>query len=238
MSEPTALTGVELIGKHINLLDESLAVDVQTRCAFTGKAITRGIALKNVISSNFTDHAYIRYPTGYCCVDVAKCMQVLEPGGRASLRNYSFLATNDNLELLNRDTLFDVLLSEKQTPFVLAVTYNGKKHISYKTRPQYNNKKYTVFTDLGEVDVNMRHVNEFLPVIQSWYTVVRGKEATAAQPTYFTKDEILSGDVPRHKIEAYGIDAFFKETAMLEKYRGLPLLKLFIHTLKKQSADD
>lgn len=227
------MTGVELIS--IGLSNEgSLNVDrVKTICSFTGKAIERGVKLKNVISSNFTDIAFIRYDSGYCCVELAKCMAPISKESKASLRNYSFFATKSGIVLLNKDNLQEVVLSEKQTPFVLAVSYNGKKHISYKTSPQYDSDNFTVFTDVGEVYLRKTELLEILPIIKRWYSIIPGKEESTTQPTNFTKDEILSGIVQDHKVEKYGAIKFFEENAILEKYRAGTLLNLLVHILKK-----
>lgn len=227
------MTGVELIS--IGLSNEScLAIEqINTICSFTGKHIDRGVKLKNVISSNFTDLSFIRYNSGYCCIEIAKCMAPMSKESKASLRNYSFFATKSGIALLNKDNMQEVLLSEKQTPFVFAVSYNGKKHISYKTISQYDSDNFTVFTDIGEVYLRKTELLEIIPIIKRWYSVIKGKEESTTQPTNFTKDEILSGIVQDHKVEKYGVVKFFEENAILEKYRAGTLLNLLVHILKK-----
>lgn len=223
----------KIIAKHLQNRDALKIEKVDSICAFTGGTITEGVALKNTISSNFTDNVYIRYDSKYCAVDIAQCMQPISKDNRASLRNYSFLATETELKLLNRDNLFDTVINDKSIPFVLCVTFNAKKHISYKTRIQYSNNDYIVFTDAGEVRINKSDLSIILPIIKSWYTVIDGKENTSTQPTYFTKDEILTGEVMQNKILQYGYDRYFNETQILEAYRNSLFLKLLVFILKK-----
>jgi CRISPR type IV-associated protein Csf1 len=226
-----------LIAQHLSNKGALKIEQVQTICAFSGVQITEGVALKNVLSANFTDAAYVRHPSKYCAVDVAQCFAPVTDGGKASLRNFSFIATQSALTMLKREDMQAVLLSEKETPFVLCVSYNQKKHISYKSRPQYDSDNFTVFTDAGEVQIIQKEVANILPIITSWYSVVKGKEETAALPTYFTKDEILTGEVSTHKIIAYGEAKFFRETAVLEKYRRSNALKFIVHVLQKTKSN-
>lgn len=226
-------TATALIAQHLNNQGALKIEEIETVCAFSGLQISKGVALKNVLSANFTDAAYIRHPSKYCAVDVAQCFAPITVDGKASLRNFSFIATPSSLTMLKREDMQQVLFSEKETPFVLCISYNQKKHISYKSRPQYDSSNFTVFTDGGEVEISQDDVSEILPIVTAWYTVVKGKEDTASLPTYFTKDEILSGEVGTHKIIAYGEAKFFSQTAVLEKYRRSNALKLIVHVLQK-----
>lgn len=230
-------TATSLIAQHLNNQSVLKIEGVDTVCAFSGIPISKGVALKNVLSANFTDAAYIRYPSQYCSVDVAQCFAPVTSDGKASLRNFSFIATPSGLTMLKREDMQQVLFSRKETPFVLCISYNQKKHISYKSRPQYDGDNFTVFTDGGEVEINQAEVSEILPIVTDWYTVVKGKEDTSALPTYFTKDEILSGEVATHKITAYGEEKFFAQTAVLEKYRRSNALKLIVHVLQKHKSN-
>lgn len=230
-------TATAIIAKHLTNRNALKIEQIDTVCAFSGLKINEGVALKNVLSANFTDAAYVKHPSKYCAVDVAQCFAPVTTDGKASLRNFSFIATPSALTMLKREDMQSVLLSTKETPFVLCISYNQKKHISYKARPQYDSDNFTVFTDAGNVEIIQSEVSEILPIVTAWYTVVKGKEDTAALPTYFTKDEILSGEVSTHKIMAYGESKFFAQTAILEKYRRSNALKLIVHVLQKLKSN-
>lgn len=206
-------------------------------CAFSGRSISEGVRLKDVLSGNFTDHDCLAYNSNYCAVDVAQCMKPLSEEGRASLRNYSFLATNEGLKFLGMKDLAPAVLEPKPLPFVLAISYNQKKHIAYKAMPQYSNEEFTVYTDQGPVDVNAATAHAIMTVAQKWYGVIQGKESTAAQPTYFTKDEIYKGDIPHAKqrryIAAHSPSDFFREQKVLETYFHTPVLALLTRALAK-----
>jgi hypothetical protein len=228
------MTATQFISKQLKNTDSMKIESVDTICAFSGRKIEKGIALKNVLSPNFTDNAYVRYQSDYCSIDVAQCMQPISSGNRASLRNYSFLATENKLTLLSREFLFETVVNKKPIPFVLVVTYNAKKHVSYKTKMQFSNTEFTVFTDSGDVKIRQEALNTVLPIVQNWYSVVKGKESTSTLPTYFTKNEILTGQVSNAKITAYGAERFFEENQILENYYNSPSLKLIVFIIKKQ----
>lgn len=228
------MSACEIIANHLENRGLLPIENVDAICAFSGKKITEGVPLGKLLSANFTDMAYLRYPSQYAAVAVAQCMQPISEDGRASLRNYSFLATPKELRLLSRAELLGAILQEKQTPFVLCITYNGKKHISYKAKPQCSNEMFTVYTDAVEVVVRRQDLIELMPILSAWYSIIPGKEATSTQPTYFTKDEILHGSAPAHKILAYGEAKYFEENNVLEKYRRNPVLGLIVFTLQKQ----
>jgi hypothetical protein len=227
------MTGTEFISKHLCEISGTKIHNINSICAFTGKSITRGILLKDALSSNFTDNSFVRYKSEYCSTDVFKCLQPVNNQSKASLRNYSFIVTENDLTILNREKLYDTIVGQKPVPFILAVTYNGKKHITYKTRVQYDNNEFTVFTDIGEVLVRKIDLDVILPIISNWYSVVKGKEHTSTQPTYFSKEEILTGIASNAHINNYGINKFFEENTILEQYRNTPILKLMVFVLKK-----
>lgn len=201
-------------------------------CAFTGVPITEGVRLKDALSGNFSDTDYIRFRSAYVCEALAKCIRPLDASGKSSLRNYSFLATTGHLRLLKSENLYAALTQPKPSPFVLAVSYRNKKHLSYKCRPQYDNDTFTVFTDDGEVLFHRPTFDKVYDIARRWYSIVPGKAGAAQPPTYFTKEEIATGIVPQHKIAQYGV-RFFEENSVLEAYRLDPILKLITVTLKK-----
>ena len=97
---------------------------------------------------------------------------------------------------------------------------------------------FKIFTDQEEVEINLDEINKHddkLPeIIQSWYSVIPGKEDTKQQPTWFTKGEILTGGKKLKNIKAYGIEKYWEENLFLEKFRNTALLKLLVFALNKK----
>lgn len=233
------MNSINLISKHLDENNLSIEVhDVDAVCAFTGEQISRGVKNKDLIKKTFTDWAYLKYRSDFSSVDAALCIEAVikSEKGFNSLRNYSFFATESELVFLRREDILDLVLSVPSTPFVLCVTYSNKKHTAYKATVNYNQKNFIVTTDIGDVNIDIDKVRSILPIIQSWYTVVRGKEETSAQPTYFTKAEILNGCDNHKRINDYGIEKYYKENEIIEQYRNTAFLNFIVHILNKSNA--
>jgi hypothetical protein len=228
---------MEVIAKHIP--DTALKYkiyEVDTHCAFTCQKISKGVKLHDLISENFTDWEYIKADSGYVGLDMAKCIGDTIKGKTRNnaLRNYSYYANADELIFMQRQDVLALLLQENPKPFRVAVSFNYKKHTSYKTTLNTSANEFIVTTDLFNVVFVREKVLKYLPIMQNWYSIVAGKETTAAQPTYFTKDEILNGNAPYHKQIVYGLDKFEIENEMLKPFRNTNLITLITHLLNKK----
>lgn len=230
---------MDLISKHLDERNLKIKMysEISGICAFTGTPLNRAVLIDDLISDVFTDWEFIKYKSQYASVEIALCISEVIQGktGFNSLRNYNFLATEHELLLLQRSEILDKLLNITHTPFRCGVTFNNKKHLSFKTVLNTDPQNFIVTTDImGNVKINVNTINKFLPIIQKWYSVVRGKENASAQPTYFTKDEILYGNAQYKKQETYGFDQYETENEILQQYRNTHFLKLIVHLLNKK----
>ena len=112
-------------------------------CAFTGEAIEAGYPLKALLSGNFTDQAYFRFPSNYASVAAALCLSDVVPSKSrpdymVGIKLASSLVTASALRWLDRADWLAVLLTPPAPPFVLCLTYANKKHMSYKARVNYD----------------------------------------------------------------------------------------------------
>jgi hypothetical protein len=216
---------------NIRVYDLQKETDSHTLCAFTGKPIQFACLKKDVIGANFTDHAFLRYPSAYVDVDIAKLILPTIQGN--SLRNYSFYANQTELRLLKREDILP-LLDCLETPFILGVTFSNKKHIGFKTTPQYNSDKFRIYTDIGKCEFDRQKHTPILEVMKRWYTIIAGKAHTEAQPTYFTKANILGETLPNaNQIQAYGEERYFEENTIIEPIRNTLILKVLCQILNK-----
>lgn len=238
-------------------------------CAFTGNKITEGVKLKDITAGTFTDYEYIRYNSEYASVNTALCIsqsilndtpsytdrERIEIDESAvkfefkeykkfkqkinSLRSYSFICTNDDLLLLSREDFMRNILNPPEPPFIIAYSFNNKKHISYKSVISYSKEEFFVCTDsLGNVKFEAEKVNFIYPIIQRWYT--KNNEIHKVNESYFNKTEILSGSENYGKIKTYGIDLYEKENAIIEKYRNTSFLTIMVRllNLKEVNSND
>lgn len=228
---------MNIIAKHLDPQNLKYQIhEVKTQCAFSGEAIEKAIKLDDLVSDVFTDWEYVKYPTGWVSIETALCIGDVIPGKTRNnaLRNYSYLATNESLQLLAREQLLETLLNIPSVPFRVAVSFNNKKHTTYKTVENTSKSWFKVTTDIwGNVTFDRHLVNQFLPIVQSWYSVIPEKVNAAAQPTWFTKAEIMYGDPHYYKQAAYGLERFEAENLALLPYRDTHLFNLVIHLLNK-----
>jgi len=230
---------MDIIARHISKsqIKAKIYTDIEEVCAFSGKSISEGVLLEDCISDVFTDYEYIKFHSKYVSIDYAKVILDTIPGkdGKRnnSLRSYSYYASENELRFLKREEILELLLDIPNAPFHICVSYNFKKHTSFKSITNYSKDVFTITTDLCDVLFEKKKVLAFLPIIQEWYSIIPEKADTSAKPTWFTKEEILSGDVPYKKSGPYGLDKFFKQDKFLEKYRRTLIFKLVVHLLNK-----
>lgn len=228
---------MNLIAKHLDRTNLKYPIhQVSTQCAFTGKEINEAIKLDDLVSDVFTDWEHVKYPTEWVSIEAALCIGDVLPGKTRNnaLRNYSYFACETGLKLLSRESILELLLNIPEVPFVIAVSFNNKKHTSYKTVENTDVNRFKVTTDIwGNVAFDRYTVNRVLPIMQRWYCVIPEKAGTAAQPTYFTKDEIRTGIAPYFKQVSYGLGRFEEENTALLPYRDTHLFNLLIHLLNK-----
>ena len=167
---------VDFIAKHLQdrPLPKLKVEEVNTICAFTGEPITEGVKLQNAIKGSFNDYEYLRYDSDYVGLNFIRCTKNII-NEKSSLRNYGYFVTDSKLGLIvaennvgsfkgadySRANLWDFIIKEKETPFVLCVTFNGKKHTSFKARINESNKQFIVTTDQGNVRINVVEGNNF-----------------------------------------------------------------------------
>ncbi len=229
---------INFIAKHLTreyIRDRIYECDAV--CAFTGLPIQQGIKKSDAISSKFTDHAYLKYPSDYISIDAYLCIkEVIETEkGANALRNYSFYVDETGLRLLKRDEILTLMLGQLRTPFVLCVSFNGKKHTSYKATVNYDSENYVITTDEGDVEFsNNAQTNTLIKACQTFYSII---PQSKDESTWFTKDEIFTGNFPTKKIQAYGIDEFTRISNVIRPYFNTPLLRLLTFVLNKLNRD-
>ena len=222
--------------KYKNNLPKKVYKNIDSVCAFTGEKIKEGILKKDFISSTFTDFEYIKYPSDYVGLDIALCMDYIIPNENnklISLRFKSFYCSDKEIKFLKREDLEDLVFNIPNFPFILCVSFGFKKHISYKSKINYSTNKFIINTDKGILDIDLYKIKELYGIIKEWYTILKGKENTTQQPTYFTKDDILYGCKNYNKIQGYG-DSYFIENSYIEQYRNTFLLQFLVHILNKK----
>ena len=220
---------VELIGKHLDRNNLRLTNHaINSKCAISGKDITQGILVTDLVSDVFTDWQYIRHGK-YVSIEAALCIaEVIKTDkGYNSLRNYSYIATPDKFQFLKREHILETLLTLNESQFCIAVSYSFKKHLSYKCVLNEQSESFYITTDVGTFLFDKNKVRKFLPIVQSQYAI------STKDFTYFTKQEIAAGHASAQRIQAYGIDRYMRENAILDQYRNTNLFNFILHIINK-----
>jgi hypothetical protein len=231
----------QLITQHLTSATLKIPIyeDIDTVCAFSGERITEGVKLKDLIKKTFTDYEMLRYQSNYAGVDIAIMMEEVIPGEKKmnSLRNYSFYADNNQLKLLKRGEILDLLFNIPREPFQIGITYNNKKHIAYRAPVNGSREdNYDIITDEGIVRFERKTALEIWGIAREMYTIISEKKDTKQQPTFFTKAQIMGEKIPDYKqVKEFGIQKYFHHKRMLEPYQGKAIFKLIIHLLNKVS---
>lgn len=207
-------------------------------CKMCGKALKIGVKQKDIIKkATFNDYQYLTYKSDFLCAECSALIsdiQLPNDDKKRRLRSFSFIATERDIKVLKRDQLWDYLTNPPEPPFVFCVTYSNKKHIAFKSQIQFEQQSYSVFTDKGEVKINLASLGELLRIIAVWYTVLPDKAETKQQPTWFTKTEILAGGRNYKNIAVYGVQKYQKENLFIDPYRNTALLTLLVFALNKK----
>lgn len=235
------MNNYQLIAKFLDLstLKDKMK-DCQTICAISGEPISLGIPKKIICGDTFPIQ-FIKYESEFVSPEAAICFyEYAIPSSNAEskrshnpLRNYSFLCTEKELKLLQREEILPLILNAPKEPFLLCVTYSHKKHILPLAKINYSNQNFVISTDESNVLIELDRVLEILPILQSWYTVVKGKEGAKQEQTYFTKEDILSGCSNVKRIKEYEAAKYFHEDQLLMPFRNTDFLKLLVHSLNK-----
>ena len=229
------MNSINFIAKQIKANIPHIKCD--SICAFTGQKITEGIKKKDALSANFTDIEYLKYDSEFISVDAYKCITgVIEVHKNNkiifnSLRNYSYFVDENKLKLLKKEDLWDIIINTPDAPFVLAYTFNSKKHTTIKSKITYDKDLIYVATDtLGNIILDRKTIEILCPIIQNWYSAI--PEMKEPQ-TLFIKDEILFGTDNVKKIYEYGYEKFKQENEILAKYRNTNVIVLLTRLVNR-----
>ncbi len=225
---------MEFIARHLDYsFTDKPIKEYDCQCKLCGKDSNFGVS--GMITDTFTDHAYFRNPeSDLLCRDCAVVLGKIEHNGKKTfLRNFSFLCTEEEFRILKREEILDIILKPPKGKFILCVTYNNKKHMAFKAQIQENREWFRVTTDTGVVAVDRKKAEDIISVIQNWYSVIPEKADTKAQPTYFTKQDILTGCNNYKKMEEYGAEKYFTENQQIDRLRRSGMFKLLVFCLNK-----
>lgn len=134
------------------------AHDVEFDCPICKNHVTSGIRTKDIVSSNFTDWAYVGEHVCHDCADLF------------SLYFYSYVVDPDGIHLYNVRELRDQLTTPQKPPFLFVITTSQKKHLFYKSRWNYDSRRFAVNLETETIYTTperMRRLFDFVECLQT-----------------------------------------------------------------------
>lgn len=128
-----------------------------------GKNCTKGTPIKKIVSSNFTDWAFV---SPFVCVDCSKLF---------SLYFYNYITDPNGIRLFNIREMVEEIQREQKPPFRIIVTTSQKKHLFYKSKPNDNSKKFYVNLEGEQIYCNIEKLREQFLFVGSMQTLGQSK---------------------------------------------------------------
>lgn len=151
-------------------------------CPICHKECTKGIEIKKIISSNFTDFAYI---DKYVCEDCSALF---------SLYFYSYIADDDGIRLLNLRQIKDELCRRQKPPFRFIITTSQKKHLFYRSKLNYRSDYYAVNLETEIIYTSCDRMKLLFEFVENMMVLGASKKAMAAGEIPFTVMNKIGSD--------------------------------------------
>lgn len=164
-------------------IKEYPADDVDFTCPICGKQAARGIAIKRIVSSNFTDWAYVG---DHVCEDCAKLF---------SLYFYSYEVSPKGIELFNAREASAKILGEHVPPFRLIITTSRKKHLFYKSVLNYDDEAFAINLEDETIHTSKKRMRELFDFVELLITIGQSKM------------QMADGEISMQTISKVGFDA-------------------------------
>ena len=204
------------IAKHLSQKSDSTQIKGGSVCALCGLRITDGFRKKDIFSGNFSDWQQLKYKSEYLCKHCAACLSGDGCNG-SPLRFGSYIVTSKGLVKADKVELLKFILSNRQKPFTVLVTYNYKKHHFFNAAVNNDCANFVIGTDEGSVFIKR---DEF----KTYHTI-----ASRLHKAGFSKTDIDNCESQKvNKIAAYGINKFISDMDEIKRIKNTKLLNLIL----------
>lgn len=171
--------------------------EIEFDCPVCKKHASFGIRTKDIVSSNFTDWAYV---WEYVCPDCADLF---------SLYFYSYVVDPDGIHLYNVRELRDQLITPQKPPFLFVITTSQKKHLFYRATWNHDNKRFAVNLETETIYTTPGRMRQLFDFVECLQALGAGKERMKAgeipfqvlQKTGFKPIEFLRKELQRREIQ-------------------------------------
>ncbi len=138
--------------------------EVEFDCPICNTHVKSGIRTKEIVSSNFTDWAYVG---DYVC---QRCADLF------SLYFYNYIVNPDGIRLINVRELRDQLTSHQKPPFLFVISTSQKKHLFYRSRWNYDAGRFAVNLETETIYTTPERMRQLFDFVEGLQTLGAGKE--------------------------------------------------------------
>ncbi len=139
--------------------------EVEFDCPICKTHAESGIRTKDIVSSNFTDWAYVG---DYVC---QRCADLF------SLYFYNYIVDPDGIRLVNIRELRDQLTTPQKTPFLFIISTSQKKHLFYRARWNHDNKRFAVNLETETIYTTSNRMCVLFDFVECLQSIGCSKEA-------------------------------------------------------------
>ena len=175
------------------------AHDVEFDCPICKNHVASGIRTKDIVSSNFTDWAYVGE---YVCPDCADLF---------SLYFYNYVVDPNGIHLYNVRELRDQLTMPQKPPFLFVITTSQKKHLFYRSTWNYHGGKFAVNLETETIYTTAEQMKYLFDFVECLQTLGCSKEA------------MKSGEIAYKAAEKVGLKAILALKRELQKSREIQI---------------
>lgn len=134
-------------------------------CPMCHKQCNEGTLVKKIVSSNFTDWAYV---DKYICKNCSRLF---------SLYFYNYIVMPNNIKLINVRQLKNELIKYQPVPFMFIITTSQKKHLFYRAVSNNSNEKFAVNLEAETIYTTHERMEQLFVFVENLITLGASKKA-------------------------------------------------------------
>jgi len=191
-----------------------------------GETNGQGVPVKKAIKPTFTNIPIAsELKSKTLCAGCVFCLSFV------SLRHYSIVATEKNLQHPSHAELRDILLDPPKFPFVICAAVSGQKWLHIKSQIAYTRNYFPVQMEEVTVYVDPVELENLLAPIEELY--VAGFRKMSGRNF---EGEIETGRYDSHKILAFGIEKWQELENKIKEKRGQRVFNLALFIAQKKEV--
>lgn len=156
--------------------------DIEFDCRVCKKHVSSGVRVKDIVSSNFTDWAYVGDYVCHNCADLF------------SLYFYNYVVDPDGIHLYNVRELRDQLIKPQKPPFLFVITTTQKKHLFCRSIWNHSSDYFAVNLETETIFTTPDRMRTLFDFVECLQTLGAGKE------------QMKSGEIPFTVMQKIGIN--------------------------------